>query len=122
MGWRHNERIGFSAILTNFQLYHPMIDKTAAKNFTTILERHGVKQPGVNLGATEALALMESEPIPMKQRVNADGTKAGNNDKGQSVGRLIRAGLAALDERREFYRVTDAGREWLAKLRELKII
>ena len=66
----------------------------------------------VSLGAVELLQRIKSHPLPLTdKKAIKDPTGAG-----KMLGPLIRHGLACFDREAEAYRITDKGRDYLAKL------
>jgi hypothetical protein len=83
--------------------------------YTKISRLHGLDRPGCGLAAIETLRLLEAEPQPSIAVCRANRHKAPSPLP--HVGALIRNGLAKLDA--GYYRATEAGGEWLAKIQTL---
>ena len=87
------------------------------RDFTILTQRHSCYHTGVGQTGAETLINMLQTPLPHRHAGNSTG-----DAKSQSMGSLIRHGLARFNPGSKHYEATEKGRDWIQTLQQHKIL
>lgn len=89
-------------------------------NFTRNVSKAGLSRPRCGVLVVCALQRLIAQPMPCRE-ISRDTRHYAPSDE-RHMGAMIAAGLAMLDRETRHYVATNAGREWIAKLKAAHLI
>ena len=85
--------------------------------FMNHTRKAGIHRTGLGIGAVQDLELLTQSPQPLLP-TKVDGEWGQKPSNMFYLGKLISHGFAVLDRPNNCYKITDAGREWLAAVKQ----